>query len=388
MNTNLTPNPAPATPSPSKAKPKFHNYPWWSPRFWHGMRFGDWIKLAASHQFRIHPLRWPMAIAIGMVTPFNTVMGTMQSLLYGKKIAAAQITQPPVFIVGHWRSGTTYLHELLAQDERFVTPTTYQCFAPHHFLLTEWFIAGYCGFLMPKQRPMDDMVMGWDRPQEDEFALLTLGAPTPYLRMAFCNDPPPYEQFFNMQAASAEERAAFEKALMHFVKMITFDSSKQLLMKSPPHTGRIELLSKMFPGAKFIHISRNPYQLYSSTVRLWKSLDEVQSLQWPKGKGLEEYVLRCLPNMYEGYASQKELIPSDCLCEMRYEDLVKDPLGEVKRAYNHLGLDSFAALEPRLQEFTSKQKDYKVNKHEMDEETKSIIRSRWADYFTRFGYAA
>ncbi len=374
-------------PAPRKEK-KLNNYPWWSPRFWHGMRFGDWMKLCAAHQFRVHPIRWPMAFLISLITPTNSILGTMQSLIYGKQIAQAKITHPPVFILGHWRSGTTYLHELLAQDDRFVTPNTYQCFAPHHFLLTEWLIGKYCGFLMPKQRPMDDMTMGWDRPQEDEFALLTLGAKTPYLRMAFCNDPPPYEQLFNMEKASPEERADFEKALSHFIQMITFRTSKQLLLKSPPHTGRLEILSKMYPGAKFIHISRNPYQLFSSTVRLWKSLDEVQSLHWPKHKGVEDYVFRCLNNMYEGYNSQCKQIPATSLCEIRYEDLVKNPIEEVRRAYAQLNLEGFEELQPKLEVFTGKQKDYKANKHELDDATKAIIQERWAEYFKRFGYAA
>jgi hypothetical protein len=54
-------------------------------------------------------------------------------------------------------------------------------------------------WLIPKQRPMDNMAAGWDRPQEDEFALLTLGAPTPYERMAFPNDEPPYGEFLDMR---------------------------------------------------------------------------------------------------------------------------------------------------------------------------------------------
>ena len=115
-----------------------------------------------------------------------------------------------MFIIGHWRSGTTYLHELMSLDARFFSPTTYQCFAPHHFLVSQWLIARYLGFLMPKQRPMDNMAAGWDRPQEDEFALLTLGAPTPYLRMAFPNDPPPYGEFLNMQGCDPEDQRCFE----------------------------------------------------------------------------------------------------------------------------------------------------------------------------------
>src|SRR5262245_46818110 len=198
--------------APAATKLDANPYPWYSPRFWHGMRPLHWWAMCASHGFRIHPIRWPMAFLIGLITPFNSVMGTVQPLRCGRKIAETEIKQPPVFIIGHWRSGTTYLHELTQVDERFVSSSTYQCFAPHHCLLTEWLMRSLGFWLVPKQRPMDNMAAGWDRPQEDEFALLTLGAPTPYLRMAFPNDPPQHAEFLDMRGCSAGDLARFEQA--------------------------------------------------------------------------------------------------------------------------------------------------------------------------------
>ena len=113
----------------SQESVKTHPYPAWSPRFWHGMRFGDWIGLLAENRCRIHPLRWAMVGLISLITPFNTVMLRVQRLWYGRRIDATPI-QPPLFIIGHWRSGTTFLHELMVLDDRFTYPTTYQCFAP------------------------------------------------------------------------------------------------------------------------------------------------------------------------------------------------------------------------------------------------------------------
>ena len=78
----------------------------------------------------------------------------------------------------------------MVRDERLSSPSTYQCFAPNHFLVSEWFFRSFCGWLLPGKRPMDNMAAGWDRPQEDEFALMNLGLPSPYRRMAFPNQPP------------------------------------------------------------------------------------------------------------------------------------------------------------------------------------------------------
>src|SRR5262245_59070062 len=91
--------PATATPPRLNANP----YPWYSPRFWHGMRPGDWWAMCARHGFRIHPIRWPMAFLIGLITPINAVMGVAQRVRYGRLIEQTPINESPLFIVGHWR---------------------------------------------------------------------------------------------------------------------------------------------------------------------------------------------------------------------------------------------------------------------------------------------
>jgi hypothetical protein len=373
-------------PKPKPAQLKANPYPWYSPRFWHGMRPGAWWALLARYRFRIHPIRWPMAFLISLITPFNEIMGAAQRVTYGRKIENTPIKSPPIFIIGHWRSGTTFLHELMHLDEQFVSPTTYQCFAPHHCLLTQWWMYRLGWFLIPKQRPMDNMAAGWERPQEDEFALLTLGAPTPYLRMAFPNEPPPYVEFLDMCGCSAEDLGRFEQAITHFVKLLTFSADKRVLLKSPPHTGRIEVLARLFPGARFIHVVRHPYSLFPSTMRLWQSLDEVQALQMPKGKGLDEYVFSCLTRMYRGFETQRVKLPAESVCEVRYEELVADPVGEIGRVYDQLNLGDFAAVRDKVESFVGKQKDYKTNIHQLDEPLKAQIRERWASYFERYGY--
>lgn len=384
MNSSAAP-----TEAKSETKRPFNPYPAWSPRFWHGMRFGDWMKLWAGHGFRTHPLRAGMAAILTLYTPTNTVLGWLQSLRYGRRLDETEIAKPPVFIVGHWRSGTTFLHELMFLDERFGSPTTYQCFAPHHFLVTEWLFPKIFAYILPKQRPMDNMEMGWDRPQEDEFALLTLAAPTPYFRMAYPNDPPPYDEFLDMDGVAPADLARFQKLLEHFVKTLTLRTGgKQILLKSPPHTGRVGVLAKMFPGAKFVHITRNPYSLFSSTERLWDALDEAQGFYYPKdvNGSRREYVFHCLERMYGGFERQrKELAPGQ-IHDLKYESLVADPLGELSKIYEQLDLGDFEAVRPKVAELLAQRKDYRTNVHKLDDGLKTEIRRRWSDYFERYGY--
>ena len=128
-----------------------NRYPGYSPRFWHGMRTLQWWRLLANNGFRVSPSRLHIALGVSIFSPFNDVLATLQALLFGKKIAAAKVTEDPIFILGHWRSGTTLLHELMVVDPRFASPSTYQCFAASHFLVSEWAFVRFGNFLIPTE---------------------------------------------------------------------------------------------------------------------------------------------------------------------------------------------------------------------------------------------
>jgi len=350
------------------------------------MRVCNWLRLLTRNRFRIHPARWPMAGAVTGFATWNSMMRFVQNLFYGTSVARTQIEQPPVFIIGHWRSGTTYLHELLTLDDHFTSPTTYECFAPNHFLISEWFVSRYMGFFVPNRRPQDDMAAGWDKPQEDEFALCNLGIPSPYLRMLFPKKPPVHEEYLDMEGLTEKELAQWKEGLMLFLRMVTHYRPGRMLLKSPPHTGRIGVLSDMFPGARFIHLVRNPYELFPSTVRLWKSLDTVQGLQLIGKMDQREYVFRSLCRMYDAFERARPGIDPAQICDVRYEDLVQDPIGQLSRLYEHLDLGNFSAVEPNLTEYVQAAKDFTPNRHELDEPTRDEITRRWARYIETYGY--
>ena len=77
----------------------------------------------------------------------------------------------PLFILGHWRSGTTFVHNIFACDKHFGYTTTYQTVFPHLMLWGQPFFKKNMAFLMPDKRPTDNMELKVDLPQEEEFAL-------------------------------------------------------------------------------------------------------------------------------------------------------------------------------------------------------------------------
>ena len=366
----------------------FHYYPFWSPRFWHGMTLGTWLRLLRRNGLRsVHPLRYPLLVAVTFFSSLNVLLRMLQRVTHGKRLSRTPLPTAPLFIVGHWRSGTTFLHELMVQDQRFASPTSLQCFLPHHWLLTGWLFSRFGNFLLPKKRPMDNVATGWDRPQEDEFALLSLGAPSPYERMAFPNHPPRHMKYLTMEGLSESELELWSSKLKEFLVTIAFQNpGKRIILKSPPHTGRIKVLARLFPDARFLHISRNPYKVFASTRRLWTSLDQVQGLQLPRHETLDEYVFESFERMYEAFERDREQLPADRICDVKYEELIQDPLGQLETIYEHLDLGDFAETRERVKAFTTEQRDYRTNQHSLDEATRRTIYERWSGYFRRYGY--
>jgi hypothetical protein len=234
---------------------------------------------------------------------------------------------------------------------------------------------------------MDNMVAGWDRPQEDEFALCNMGLPSPYLTLTFPNRPLQNEEYLDLEGVPPEQLQRWKRGLEWFLKCLTVRSPRRIVLKSPLHTCRIKTLLELFPRAKFVHIVRDPFVLFPSTVNLWKRLSTDEGLQVPRFEGLEEVVFKGLARMYDAFRRDRELIRPGNLCEVRYEDLVKDPVGSMRRIYEELDLGGFDALLPALETFAAGHKDYRTNRYQISPDTRAGIARRWHWYIDAYGYA-
>ncbi|MFM8706761.1 MAG: sulfotransferase family protein, partial [Planctomycetia bacterium] len=254
------------------------------------MPLGVWLPLANEHRWRVSPSRWGLVATITGSAVFNSAATGICEAVHGRRLRSPPETPPPLFIIGHWRSGTTLLHELFMLDRRFCCPNYYQCYAPSHFLLTERVLTPALSWIIPAKRPMDDMTASLDKPQEDEFALMNLGAPSPYRRMAFPVTSSPHPEALDLTTLTPSELDRWRRTLRRFLGMLAVADPRRPVLKSPPHTARVGVLAEMFPEARFLHIVRDPFAVFGSTMRLWKSLDEGQGLQVTRGEHLEGYV--------------------------------------------------------------------------------------------------
>ena len=357
-----------------------------APRIWIGMTLWGWLRLLVHNRFAFERRFWLPALALTFTSAFNTLWGWITLLTHGWRVARVKINKPPIFVLGHWRSGTTLLHELLACDPRFAYPTTYACLAPTHFLRTEWVARRWFNFMIPDRRPMDNMPAGLQRPQEDEFALCNLGLPSPYLSIAFPNRPPLDAEYLTFDGVPARERRRWQRKLTWFLRQLTYRDRRRIVLKSPTHTGRVRVLLEMFPEARFVHIVRDPLVVFPSTVKLWKSLAKRDAMQTPTHAELEERVLTTFERMYEAFERDRPLIPPGHICDVRYEDLVADPVAVMRRVYDELGLSEFEHALPAIKAYLAAADGYQTNQFELSSEQEAEISRRWQGFAERYGY--
>jgi omega-hydroxy-beta-dihydromenaquinone-9 sulfotransferase len=359
----------------------------WAPRLWEGLDYFAFWRLMVQNRFAVEPGYIYIAGIMSCVTLANTAFRWLQTNRYQHQIDDLKLTSDPIFVLGHWRTGTTLLHELLFLDNRFSTPTTHDCFNPCHNLLSDRLFKERLAFLVPEKRPMDNMPAGWDRPQEEEFALALLGQPSTYTDLAFPNRPSLNPGALDLSGLTPMQRKLWQKTLIRFVKTLAVRDPRTLLLKSPPHTARIPELLELFPKAKFVHIRRNPYTLFASTMKLWLAMSTAHGLQTPLGGPyLEAKVFREFRTMMTRFLATKDLIPPGQLVEVRYEDLVTDLVGGVEKIYVGWHLDGFDKVRPHIENYAAKNQGYQTNKFDIPAPLQARIQAEWGDLISRLGY--
>jgi hypothetical protein len=293
-----------------------------------------------------------------------------------------------VFVIGHWRTGTTFLHDLFSEDPNLAYPTTYECFFPHHFLLTEGKLDHVFKVLLPKRRPQDDVPVGFDRPQEEEFAMIMLGEGSPYNTMAWPRRGPADTDYLDFKGLTEKQKKSWADTFMWFYRRLNLKHGKRLVMKTPGNAARLKILTKLFPDARFVFIARNPLDVFPSTVKLWRALYSTQGLHNPPylEPWLDDYVLDTFARFTEAYEEDRHLISKDRLYEIRYEDLVKDPVGAMRGIYEKLGIAKFDEAEGPMRAIFSDRSDHRVSSYSLPRPVARRIAERLGPFIDRYGY--
>jgi hypothetical protein len=297
---------------------------------------------------------------------------------YDTKINNITIQNPPVFIIGHWRSGTTYLHELLSKDPQFCYISLWNTLLPDSFLILEP-IKDFLSRFLPSERPMDAIKVDMDGPYEDEAALAVLYPWSFFHCLHFPrNAEEQYLKSIHFQGLSSEEKNQWKTTYLKFIKTVTStNQGKSFLSKNPPNTARITTLLELFPEAKFIHIYRNPYMVYLSTKKMRMRVLDKLALQNASEEEIEKQVIKNYIRLMKSFFEQKEQIQKDRFVEIKYEDLISDPIEQVKRIYATLKLPGLEKAMPEMLKYLEHQLAYKTNVYALDNKIVHHVDNNW-----------
>lgn len=314
-----------------------------------------------------------------LVCRLLSTLAPIQDRRYEKLLAGKPLENDPVFILGHWRSGTTFMHNVFSCDKHFGYNTTYQTVFPHLMMWGQPFFKKNMSWLMPDKRPTDNMELAVDLPQEEEFALANM-MPYTYYNFWFL---PKYMQeyadkYLLFDGIMPEELKVFEETFVKLIKISLWNThGTQFLSKNPPHTGRVKELVKMFPHAKFIYLMRNPYTVFESTRSFFTNTIQPLKLEDISPDTLEENILSIYAKLYHKYEADKQSIPEGNLIEVKFEDYEKDAFGMTQHIYQQLNLPGWNESREAIEAYVGKKKGYKKNKYKYDDRTVKLVQEHW-----------
>src|SRR5215213_3031424 len=349
----------------------------------YGLALDEYLALLRRHRFAVDAPYLPRAAFMGLSCTLTSLIRAYEDRRYGPELADIEVREP-LFVLGHWRSGTTHLHNLLAQDKQFAHPNVWRVLNPHTFLTTERY-SGIVKLAAPKTRLIDRMDLDAGVPFEDEFA--TCGTLcSPFLSGVFPKATEHYDRYLTFRGVPEEEVARWEKSLMLFYKKMTWNLGRPLVLKSPPHTGRIRLLLEMFPDARFVHIHRDPYAVFRS-LKAKLQIDKSSTLQASGSPAPDARIIRRYRTMYDSFFEERHLIPEGRFHELGFEELEKDPVGVVRRIYERLDIPGFEEFEPSLKRYVASVSGYRKNEYpELSTRLREKIAHAWERSFEEWGY--
>ena len=348
---------------------------------------GVWLRLIAENG-GVPPRYWGKLARVLAISAMMTPLRVAERFRYGpSRMARIPIDEAPLYVHGFGRSGTTHLHNLLAQDPGFGIVSTFQAIAAPMFLTARGRLERLVANGMPATRPMDNMAVSVELPQEEEIALANTSHLSFVHHLSFPKRAREYQEKYATMRLTSSEMARWERAYLDVLRKATLASGgRRLVLKSPTNLGRTAALLRLFPDAKFIHIVRNPYVVYRSMTHLYGKMLPICQLDDVEPEEVAANLLDSYAAMMQRYMEDRELISKGHLAEVRFEDLERDPMGELERVYAELALPGWERARQPMADYLGTLSDYRKNVHRIDPETVDVVDRHWGFAVEAWGY--
>jgi omega-hydroxy-beta-dihydromenaquinone-9 sulfotransferase len=310
-----------------------------------------------------------------------------ERLYFPHRLARAGSMPPPIFIVGHWRSGTTHLYNMMSKAGfGFVEPLA--AGMPWDLLGMVKMARPLLERQLPSDRFIDSIPVLPDSPQEDEVAIANMTRMSFYHALYF---PRSFESHFNrgvfFDGCSKDDIEEWKACFVHFLTKVWLQQGRRhLLIKNPVYTARVAMLREIFPGAKFIHVYRNPYEVLQSMQNFYEKLLRQFALQDYGALPIDDVILKTYSRMMAQLIEDTDPLPEDTFIEIRYERLERDPLAEIGRIYQAFKLHGFAEARPALEAYLASVQSYKKNRYAFSEENLGLVEREWGCFLDRWQY--
>jgi hypothetical protein len=318
----------------------------------------------------IEPLRW------------------YERLRWGRRIRRTELAAPPLFLLGFGRSGTTHLHNMMWQDPQFGVVTNYQAAMHPIALMGRSWLPKLFADRLPAKRPMDNVAITLEGPQEEEMAMINATHHAPLHFMSFPRGVPEmYDRYVCDLGKDREALEGWQRGYLEVLRKATILSGgKRLALKTPPNTGRIKVLNEMFPGARYVNIVRNPYRVYKSMLNMYRKVlpgNVYQEIDWDV---IDQWVVDAYTVLMQKYLDERKCIAPGHLLEIRYEDLDERPIEVMQSIYETLELGDFEAVRPRFEDYLGSLGTFEKNKFDFPDEIVNVVNQNWGFAFDAFGY--
>jgi hypothetical protein len=314
---------------------------------------------------------------------------TLECISVGKRLPELAEMPPPVFILGHWRSGTTHLYNAMSLGGfGYVPPLA---------VGLPWDMFGLARALrpllerqLPERRFIDNIPVTPTSPQEDEIALANMSPLSFYHGIYF---PKHFDRLIDrglfFDGCSQAEIAAWQSRFGYFMRKLALQQDAPLLIKNPVYTARPAMLKALFPGAKFIHIHRNPFDVFLSMRNFYARLLDVMALQnVPAGLDTDATILRVYARMMDRFEAETAGWNAPDFIELPYDLLDRQPMAALERIYAGLELDGFETAAPRFRAYLEGVKSFRKNAFQGDARAVGMVSDALGQWIGKWGYEA
>ena len=311
----------------------------------------------------LHPLgRFLMRVHLRDL--LETRLRLIRTWSEGLAALEASAIERPIFITGMPRSGSTFLHELLAEDPENRAPRVWEVMFPIAVRRKP------SKKIDPRERKAAASLWWFRRLAPGADSVYPMRAWSPHECVAIhsytllsqefvsISRIPTYEAF--LRTADLGPTYRWQKRFLQHLQAGC--SNKRWVLKSPDHVYGLDKLLTVFPDAAIIQTHRNPVDVLRSQIQLTRVLEgmfarsrdrELRIREARKVGQISDYITR--------FRDARPEVARQFI-DVTYRELVSDPLGVVKRIYERLNLRLTEPAVERMRRLASARSRYQRGK--------------------------